>query len=219
MFRRAPLVSEDMADWIAENYDWAAPSLPHPAPLILPTKDFFKAGRGEDHATAMAVTEDIKRHLHISRRIELEAILDVPEEFQHNYQATSAAAGTYHYDEETPLIRYAPRLLRRPVSFINVMAHELMHDKLAGREHLLPGGIEAHELATDLHCIIWGFGVFQLEDAEQSGWSGYMTQNSRAWALAEFLARNGHQADEALSYLSPRPKRLLKRAIAEFAAA
>ena len=76
----------------------------------------------------------------------------------------------------------------------------------------LPGGDTMHELATDLHCIIAGFGVFQLEGHEQSGWSGYMSQPARATALAMFLKFHDLELERALPYLTRRPARWLRNA-------
>ena len=105
--------------------------------------------------------------------------------------------------------------MRQPVSFINTLAHELMHAHLADVVDDIPGGEGAHELATDLHCITHGFGLFQLEATETMGWSGYMTQPSRAFALAVFLHLTDTPTNAALPYLGPRSTKHLKRAIKE----
>lgn len=124
-------------------------------------------------------------------------------------------AGQYWHDPIAPLITYDPRLMRRPTSFINVMAHELMHGHLADVVDDVPGGADAHELATDLHCITHGFGIFQLADAEDAGWSGYMTQPSRAFALAVFLRLTDTPVAQAVQHLPPRSAKLLRRAVKE----
>ena len=58
-------------------------------------------------------------------------------------------------------------------------------------------------------------GLFQLNAAEQDGWAGYMSQNARAWALAEFLRRKEIAPDDALTQLSSRPGKLVRRAVKE----
>lgn len=105
--------------------------------------------------------------------------------------------------------------MRRPLSFINTMVHELMHAHLANVVDEIPGGAAAHELATDLHCITHGFGIFQLAGSEDAGWSGYMNQSSRAFALAVFLKLTGKPETEASEYLPPRSAKLLRRATKE----
>ena len=69
-----------------------------------------------------------------------------------------------------------------------------------------------HELATDLHCIIAGFGAIQMTAAEESGWAGYMTQPARAVALAEFLHHKGLAPDSANPWLPLRSQTWLKKA-------
>ena len=103
--------------------------------------------------------------------------------------------------------------MSRPLVFINTMAHEVMHARLSGHENEIPGGLEAHELATDLGCIIAGFGVFQLQAADDSGWSGYMTQPSRAYALATFLDQRRLGPEVVDAHFSARCRRYLKRAL------
>lgn len=216
--RRAPLVSDDMAGWIEESFDWVEAERPDwwaAATLVTPTKAFFTAPGGEDHETARRVLDDLRRILGIEAEIALERLPDLPDELSHEYGVTSRVAGEYWHDDTHPMITYDPKLMRRPVSFINVMAHELMHARLAPVVDALPGGAEAHELATDLHCIIAGFGLFQLNAADQDGWAGYMSQNARAWALAEFVERKGIAPHEALERLGSRPRKLVQRAVKE----
>ena len=105
--------------------------------------------------------------------------------------------------------------MQRPIQFINLLAHELMHARLTGLEHDVPGGEGAHELATDLGCIIAGFGVFQLQAADDAGWFGYMTQPSRAFALAVFLQHRQLGTEAVADHLSPRCQKLLRRALKE----
>lgn len=149
------------------------------------------------------------------RDFQLHALPEIPEELQRGYGELSETAGTYEYDIDKPVISYRPAMLRQPVPFINTMVHEMMHDRLAHVAAELPGGLGAHELSTDLHCIINGFGVFQLNAAEQVGWTGYMTQPSRAYALALFLQINAIPPEEAFGHLGNRAAKFLKRALRE----
>ncbi|WP_198136587.1 hypothetical protein [Roseobacter sp. SK209-2-6] len=113
------------------------------------------------------------------------------------------------------MIRYDPELLKSPLQFINVLAHEVMHARLSGMEDEVPGGAGAHELATDLGCIIAGFGIFQLQGADDAGWTGYMSQQSRAHAFALFLRRRALDQDCVAKHLSQRCQKLVKRALAQ----
>ena len=142
--------------------------------------------------------------------------LDVlPGEYRHDYQSLSQIGGSYQKIDGVSLIQYDPEQINRPIQFINLLAHELMHARLDGLENDVLGGVGAHELATDLGCIIAGFGIFQLQAADDAGWSGYMSQNSRAAALAIFLERRRLPIDAVTPYLSHRCKNLVKRAIKE----
>ena len=212
MFWHKPLVSGDMAAWIEECFDWFDARFPVPEGPILPTKAFFSAGSGRDEATAQAVLNDIKRLLGYDLPIALAPIQRMSAAYRHDYQKMGEAAGLYYETDEGRLIQYDPEMMARPVAFINTMAHEVMHARLSGLQDQVPGGEGAHELATDLGCIIAGFGVFQLQDADDQGWSGYMTQSSRAHALALFLKRRDMELETVLPHLSGRCGRLLRKA-------
>lgn len=217
MWWRRPLISDTLRGWIEENFGWVEDHRPDwlaQAPLILPTRDYFTATKsGASHETALAVAADVRRLLGMSGPFRIEPIEELPDELRHEYGKVSETAGQYWHDEDEPLVTYSPSLLRRPVAFINMMAHEMIHARLATVADDLPGGWEAHELATDLHCIIAGFGVIQLQAAEDIGWTGYMTQPSRAVALAEFLRRKELDPETALAHLSTRPARWLGKAL------
>lgn len=212
MFFRRSRVSEDMRAWIDDCFEWFDGRFAPPKAPILPTKAFFSAGRGDDLTTAKAVLADVQRLLDYDLPIALEPLPKLAPEYRHSYQQMADIAGTYQESDGTRLIQYNPEEMQRPRVFINTMAHEVMHARLSGLTDLVPGGHEAHELATDLGCIIAGFGVFQMQAADDSGWSGYMTQDSRAHALAVFLQRRNLDPGSVAPHLSGRCLRLLRRA-------
>jgi len=213
MFWSRPRVSPDMKDWIEECFDWFDDRFEPPEAPILPTKDFFKAGGGESQETAQQVLKDVTRLLHFDHPIDLVPLDVLSAEYRIDYNSTSAVAGTFQNDGETAVIRYDPELLKSPLQFINILAHEVMHARLSGLEDEVPGGAGAHELATDLGCIIAGFGVFQLQGADDAGWTGYMSQDSRAYALGLFLRRRGLERDSVAGHLTPRCQKLLTKAM------
>ncbi|WP_170409850.1 hypothetical protein [Ruegeria atlantica] len=215
MFWSRALISEDLSSWILECFEWFDETFEPPAMPIVPTKEFFTAPSGTDENTAKLVLDNIKRHMAFDQPVELMALDVLPAEYRHNYQSLDAVAGTHQKFDGVSVIRYDPEIMHRPLQFINLIAHELMHARLAGLEDDVPGGYEAHELATDLGCIIAGFGVFQLQAADDAGWFGYMTQPSRAYALAVFLKRRGLGGEAVSPYLSARCKTLLRRALKE----
>ncbi|NNE87301.1 MAG: hypothetical protein HKN27_04435 [Silicimonas sp.] len=211
IFSRAPFVSDDMQSWIADCFDWFDARFRPPAKPILPTTTFFTAPGGKDEATARLVLKDVCRLLEFEHPIELVPLDRPSAEYRLDYQALSEVAGTYQETEDGRIISYDPEQMHHPLRFINTMAHEVMHARLSGLQDQVPGGYEAHELATDLGCIIAGFGVFQLQAADDAGWSGYLTQPSRAYALAYFLRDRGLGIDTVAAHLSPRTQKLLKR--------
>ncbi len=217
-WQRKPLISEEMRDWIVDHFDWVSTNRPQwhdQARLVLPTKDFFDAPPGGGHETALGVLRNIQDLMGLDLRINLQPLEVLPDDLRHQYGQMSEVAGTYMSDGETRLITYDPTLVRRPLTFLNTLAHEVMHARLEEVAHLLPGGAEMHELATDLHTIIAGFGVIELEGAETAGWAGYMGQPSRAVALAMFLKFHDLGPADALPHLSARPARWLRKAWAE----
>jgi len=211
MFWSRPLVSEDMREWIESCFDWFDSMFPPPPGPVLPTKSFFRATKGSDPETAKLVLEDVQRLLDIDCLIELQALKRLPAEYRHSYQALSEVAGTYQETEAGRVISYDPEQMHRPIQFISTLAHEVMHARLSGLEDLIPGGFETHELATDLGCIIAGFGVFQMQAADEVGWAGYLSQPSRAYALAYFLRRRDLELTTVAPYLSPRCQKLVRR--------
>jgi hypothetical protein len=179
---------------------------------VRPNKEYFTAKGGGDHASALGVFNDVKRLLSLENlNIKLEPIPQLPPETSHEYGQTSMIAGQYFHDDTNPLITYNPLVMRNPLDFIAMLAHELMHAKLEPNVESLPGGEEAHELATDLHCIIHGFGLIQLQGAADAGWSGYMTQNTRAFATAIFTELTG-TSDHITGNLRGREAKLMKKA-------
>ena len=212
MFWSCPLVSEDMADWIYDSFDWYEARFDTADTLILPTAAFFTAKKGTSAETARQVLADVQTHLSYSHPLTLAPLEVVPAELRQSYQSTGDVAGTFQSDGTDALITYDPELLNRPLALINTLAHEVMHAQLHDVVSDFPGGEGAHELATDLGCIIAGFGAIQMQAADDLGWAGYMRQPTRAYALAVFLSRRALPIDLAKPYLSARCFKLLKQA-------
>lgn len=219
IFRKKPSISSDLADWIHDSFAWSEDQFgtdwASSRPLITASRAYFSAGSGQDHSTARAVADDIARLLGHETPFELVRLDDIPEEYQHNYQDMSSVAGTYIHDETNPIITYNPARMADPISFISILAHEIMHARLQPFIDDMPGAEPAHELSTDLHCITHGFGVFALEGPARLGWAGYMTQESRAYALALFMQQHSMGLDQASQFLSARSVKAVKRAMRE----
>jgi len=220
-FRKRASIGDDLKGWIFDSFDWADATFGKnwttSRKLITASRSFFTAGAGDTPEIAQQIADDIARIIP-EAPISVAPLDLIDPEYRHTYQEGATVAGLYHHDDHEPLIQYDPALMRMPVAFINTMTHELMHARLAPHVETMPGGEAAHELSTDLHCITHGFGLFAIDGPAQAGWSGYMTQESRAYALAEFLARHRIASDDAVNRLNPRGAKALRRAIAEHSA-
>lgn len=220
LFKRRYEVSAEICDWIEDSFDWAQKTaiFTPQTPLILPTKEFFPAQKGEPDHVVKGLVENLKPMIGVADLDISVAPLDVlPDELRHQYGQTSEVAGTWQGDFEGGLIRYDPTLIRKPMALIAMLAHELMHQRMARTLRDWPGGDEVEELTTDLCVIAAGLGAIQIAGSDQAGWQGYLRQTSRAHALAVFLTRQGLAADPALNVISPRLAKQVKRGMLELA--
>jgi len=213
-------VSEDVQEWIFDNFAWAIRLrlLRPDTPLVLATKEFFSAPKGEGDVVVSALIRDIQRILKVREKpMNVLSINALPHEMQLDYNATSAVAGMWQANDDIATIHYDPNLLNNPIGMVSVLTHELMHDVLHSIADYPPGGAEAEELNTDLHCITMGFGVLQIAYAQGMGWAGYMRQNSRIHALAMFVLVLDIPANHASNALPDANKRQFKKALKELA--
>lgn len=114
MFRRKPGVSDEMAGWIETCFDRFDARFPAPPGPILPTRGFFRAGSGLDHATAEAVLADVTRLLGHDLPIDLVPPARAPGAFRHSYRSLGEVAGTYRETDAGRVITYDPEALARP---------------------------------------------------------------------------------------------------------
>lgn len=218
LFKASYDVSEDMQGWIEDSFDWAEDNgiLIPQTPLILPTKDYFPAPKGSADEVVAGLVDNLKPMLGVDDLdISIAPLEVLPDELRHQYGVTSDVAGTWQGDHEGGLIRYDPTLIRRPMALISMLAHELMHQRMARTMRDWPGGEPAEELATDLYVIAAGLGVIQMTGADQAGWQGYMRQSTRAHALAVFVTRQNIATETALANLPARAGKQLSRALKE----
>lgn len=209
-------VSQDIQDWIYENFVWAIEKrlLTRQTPLVLATKDFFTAPKGEGDMVVAALIKDIQVALAIPQRaVKVVATNTLPAKLAADYNAMSEIGGTWQDDDEWEIIQYNPNLLSSPISLISTLTHEVMHGILHGIEEYPPGGEEADELNTDLHCITMGFGILQVTHAQQMGWAGYMRQSSRIHALAMFTLVRDLPIEDTISALPEANRRQFRKAV------
>jgi hypothetical protein len=215
-FSSAYPVSAETIDWIEANFDWAIRHglLTNQTPLVTLSKQFFTAPSSTSPDFVPRIVQDIKTILGVPQaRISVLPLDQLDAKYRHSYGELSSIGGTWQGDGDEALIRYDPDHITQPVMLISTMAHEVLHHVLHGIPELPPGDAETEELATDLHCITMGFGLFQMNAAELAGWSGYMRQSTRAHALALFIHMRGLPHDTALQQLSSRSARTAKAAL------
>ncbi|SMX29814.1 hypothetical protein TRP8649_03953 [Pelagimonas phthalicica] len=196
-----PIVDEDTQDWVLENFEWAIATglMTKDTRLVSPTAENFPVSKGEPAFVARGLVDAIAGHLGIESGIEVRALDVIPAEYRIDYNATGDTAGTWQSDGNGAVISFDPSLAQRPMSFLSTLVHEMMHQRLHMTEMDFPGGLQAEELATDLHAITSGFGEVQMMGAEQAGWQGYMRQETRAFALSVFLDLTGEIAEHVPS--------------------
>ncbi len=210
-------VSDETQDWIADSFLWAKQEgilTPH-TPLILPNRENFPAPKGDHKDVAQGLVHAIQGHLGLDQHvIDVEPLDKLPAEYRLDYNSTASIGGTWQSDGTHSLITYDPATVAQPVAFLSTLIHEVMHHRLHMTSLDMPGGPEAEELSTDLHCISAGFGVIQMLGAEQAGWQGYLRQETRAHALALFSIATGRAAEDVALHLPTRSARLFRKAIA-----
>lgn len=209
-------VSEEIQEWIYENFQFAirVRLLTKDTPLVLATKEFFKTPKGKDDVVVASLVKDIQNLLgRTDKDIKVRALNVLDDQFRHEYGAVQDVGGTWEDDTVESVISYNPNLMKNPVALVSMLTHEVMHEVLHSIQDYPPGGPEAEELNTDLHCITTGFGVLQITYAETMGWAGYMRQNSRIHALAMFTLVRDLSPDDVLMALPQSNKRQFKKAL------
>lgn len=220
MIWKRALVSDEIADWVTDRFSWLVTTLGpktffEHTKLVLPTRSFFKTGGGTDEATASAIFDEVRAHMGVDHwPVRLTPLGTVSDDFGAATYETSQVAGTFYTPQDGPaVITYRPGLMRTPKAFIGTLAHELAHYILAPHVHTAPGGEEEHELLTDLTVIYAGLGVIDLQGARDVGWKGYLTSDTRAYALATFLRLKDLDPELATPFLDTYLKGRMKRAL------
>lgn len=233
MFWSRRLVDEDTAAWVEDGFAWlirifGAETFFDEIALVLPTKAFISSPGGDSHETAEAVFAEVKQHMGMSEwpcRLECQEMIQAGQvaDFHVLQPEEQAPSGTFDTDGNAAVISYDPGLMAQPLSFIDMLSHELSHYLLAGHSDDAPGGADAHEVMTDLTAIYAGFGVIQLQGGSQisgfqdtyaQGWQishlGYLSSEVRAYALAVFLTLKDLKIEAATAHLSTDKARLLR---------
>ena len=202
-FGKPPKISDEKQEWVREAIEWAKKHefLHERTQLVTLSKEFFKAPSGRTPMVAKALIADILAQLpayaHLVDHLDVLPIDQLDAEYRYDPTSSSQTAGTFSMQEDGFLIRYNADDFERPAVLINTLVHEAMHMCCHSRPMEFPGGFEAEELCTDFACIASGFGALALNAADQAGWTGYMRQETRAFALAKVLDEIGFIGDLA----------------------
>ena len=214
MFNRPP-VSEDVQTWLVQQFEWAITVglLGKDTPLVTPEQKFFPAPKGDAQQVVKGLIGNILEILgHKDDRIDVLPIDRPNAEYRAPgaFEALGETAGAWAGDEDSSIIFYDPEMVARPGVLLATLVHEVMHHVL--HKHPTADGPE-EELRTDVHMITSGFGLIAMIGAEESGWLGYMRQQTRAYGTAMFLTLfdKDHQAVER--WLSGRMTKAVKRSL------
>lgn len=205
--KKKTFLDPDLEAWVFETYAWLMRNLGGMVMLrtdhgiALPNRDFIPPTEAKGHELALYIFDHVKAHMGMSEWVcELVPVERPPEnarvgEFWTIQNVGGGAGGTFHVEDGKVVVSYAADLVTQPAKLIPILAHELSHYLIHGVEEEIPGGEEAHELATELCVAYTGFGVFAINaafefnqhgDAFSQGWrsqrSGYLSE--RTWALA-----------------------------------
>lgn len=237
-FKSKPILSEQNAVFQVETYKWllkffGGESFYEEAKLILPTRQYFPSRVESPEEAAIETFKAVKKYAGMEawpcKLIAQEEDVD-PQvgETLIVQNVPGSALGTFEYkNEDDVIITYNPESLSNPTQLVATFAHELSH-YLTGTVGDPPsGGWDNWEFATDIAATFLGFGVFmansafnfsQYTGAGSQGWkttSGYLTESEHVYALAIFLLLKNIPVAEAMAFLKPNLKKVLKKAIKE----
>lgn len=174
-------------------------------------KDYIFKGTEED---AEFILEKVKYLMVIDdSNIRLEYFSDEPVEMSDGTTLTTpadiygkweSASGVYEENENEKIIYIESAQLKKPISLIATMAHELSHFILLGENRIE----ENDEYLTDLTAIVYGFGIFlgnskfqhqKFQNMNSSGWQissqGYLPEQIIAFSMAWLSIHRNENTD------------------------
>lgn len=219
--KKCPIKLEDK-NWVEEKLDWINTNFIDISrqPTILPTRKYFKSEFKGDEEDAYLVLDVISDYFQInSSRIKLGFYTERSEDQDvengtYTKQEGSGSAGLYIQDIDGCSIMIEMEQLKRPISLIATMAHELSHYLIMEEKGYYFDEYE-NEILTDLTAIAYGFGIFlgnskfkfnQWQSGDGwGGWSsstqGYLPQQVIAYVMAEIERRKGSYSAPWINFL------------------
>jgi len=217
---KCPIKQEDEM-WITQHLEWLDENVVSlvDQPTFLPTKEYFDwtfTGSESDADFVLKqvgrycriITEGINLEFYSEESIELDRGLITQKE------EGAGSAGMYVQDEGQFSILIEVQQLKKPLSLIATIAHELSHFILMGQRNIELEGVE-NEWLTDLLAIANGFGIFigntafefnQWQSGDgwggwQSSMQGYLPQQITAHAMAIIEMKKSSEVPDWTSHL------------------
>lgn len=217
---KCPITNEDK-EWIEGKLNWIDANVVKlkNQPTILPTKKYFDWQFTGDQKDADFVlkrvaayfgieTEEITLNFYSEEAIELaNGMITQKEEGK-------GTAGLYVQDKDDISIWIEVQQLKKPISLIATIAHELSHYVLMAQKNVYLEGDE-NEWLTDLLSVAYGFGIFigntkfefsQFQSGDGwGGWQfstqGYLPLQITAYAMAEIEKRKKNETTKWVNLL------------------
>ena len=201
-------ITEDDKLWVDESLEWLRTELGNNTftsiKTITPTKDFYnRVFTGTEEDAEYILQRTIELMCIEVENISLDYFSDEPVELSDGTTLTtpadssghwSSAAGTYEKTENGTIISIERGQLKKPISLIATIAHELCHEVLLGDNRIE----ENDEYLTDLTAIAYGFGIFignsrfnfsSFSSGSSFGWQsgaqGYLPEQIIGYAMAK----------------------------------
>lgn len=230
---RRATIDADEREWISQCWLWLDTLLgpvcsEPPRELILPGRGHFPDTNKLGHEKALYYFNLTKSYCGLED--EAVDLVAQPERMglQGNsvfaMQSRSDTAGTYSRTSNTAIVTYDPALLDHPTKLIATFAHELAHELITSYEADTPGGVELHELATEIAVAHLGFGLFganaafefkPIIDVGGQGWSssrgGYLSEAMWSYANALFMELRDIPEDGYSSFAKANISRMIAR--------
>lgn len=228
--KKLPITPEDKT-WIDQDLNWLKEEFGQEHFMeirtVTPTKDFYDRTFDGTEKDAEFVLERTMELMSIQNAdLQLEFFSDSPIEMAGGTILTTpadldgswnSASGTYEETENGSIISIEIGQLKKPISLIATIAHELAHQILLGENRIE----ENDEYLTDLAAITYGFGIFignsRFEFSSQEfGWQsssqGYLPEQVIAYAMA-WLSKDRNEKTDYSQYLDKSLKKYFDQSV------
>jgi len=228
--KKLPITKEDKV-WVDEALNWLRTDFGKEHFLeirtVRPTKDFYERtfdGTEKDAEFILQRTMelmsirdiDVKLDFFSDSPVEMSdgSVLSTPADIKGSWKS---ASGTYQQTENGTIISIENGQLKKPISLIATISHELAHQILLGENRIE----QNDEFLTDLTAIFYGFGVFIGNSrfqftAQGFDWQtssqGYLPEQIIAYAMA-WLSKERNEETDYSRFLDKTLKKYFDRSL------